>query len=290
MAVLNEREAQNAESAGRQIESSPGLAPPPVPLRRPEGIPEASKTAALGGWAPTKFTTTEVVAPRSVRVAILLRGLGRDDKISGDAVTNLPPAISLAFMPYYTNGHEWARKARASGHEVIVQLPLEPSDYPVNNPGPETLLSSSSADENLSRMRTVLARFDGYSGVTNFLGGKILQSKSALKPILEEVKTQGLIYVGEGNNSHALLRGIAKDIGLRYGGADVVIDVYPSPDAIKKALDQLVSLARKRGSAIGMGSASRNTIEQLQAWSQTLARQGITLVPVGVLAQTPGAS
>jgi hypothetical protein len=287
MAVLNEREAQNADSARSEVNSLP---PPPLPLKRPGEIPDAARTAALSGWAPSRVKASEAAGQRSVRIAILLRGLGRDDKLAGDAVANLPPAISLAFVPHYAYGQQWARKARETGHEVIVQLPLEPSDFSGNPSDSEQLISSQSPEENLYRIRGLLARFDGSTGVTNFLGGKILQSKTGLKPILEELKTRGLIYVGEGNNSHAILRGIAKDIGLRYGGADLVIDVYPSPEAVRKALDDLVVLARKRGTAIGMGSATRVTIDQLQAWSQTLAAQGITLVPVGVLAQTPGAS
>ena len=155
-----------------------------------------------------------------------MRGLGRDERTGSDAVNKLPSAISLGFMPFDGSAQELASKARERGHEVIVQLPLEPSDYPVNNPGPETLLSGSSADENVARLSSILSRFEGYSGVTNFLGGKLLQSKTALRPILESLKSRELIYVGEGN-SHAVVRGIAGEIGLRYGGADVIIDSNP---------------------------------------------------------------
>ncbi len=282
LAALNEREGQT-----EAVASTPAGPPPPLPLRR-----SAAKTAAVnGGWSNTKITTTDAAALKPARIAILLRGIGRDDRNSSDAVTKLPPAISLAFMPFAGLAQQWAKKASEQGHEVIVQLPLEPSDYPVNNPGPETLLSSSSADQNTSRLRTVLARFDGYSGVTNFLGGKMLQSKNALRPILEEIKSRGLIYVGEGNNnSHAVVRGLAGEVGLRYGGANVMIDAQPTPAAIQAALARLIEIARKEGSAIGLGYGSRGTIEQLEAWTQTLAAQGVTLVPVGTLAQTPGAS
>lgn len=281
LAALNERESKSETTA--VAPAAP--AAPPVPLRRSN-----AKTAA-NGWGATKITNKDVAALKPGQIAILLRGMGRDDRNSGDAVSKLPAAVSLAFMPFAGLAPQWAKKAAEQGHEVIVQLPLEPSDYPVNNPGPETLLASSSPDENAARLRTILARFDGYSGVTNFLGGKMLQSKTALRPILEEVKSRGLIYVGEGNNnSHAVVRGLAGEIGLRYGGANVMIDAQPTPAAIQAALERLIQIARKEGSAIGLGYASRATIEQLEAWSQTLAAQGVTLVPVGTLARTPGAT
>jgi polysaccharide deacetylase 2 family uncharacterized protein YibQ len=284
MATLNER---------RENEAQPSAAgSPPFPPRRPEKAPEGGS----GSWAGRQVAAKEDKPrkqdgrKREARVAILLRGVGRDDRNSNEAVTKLPPAISLGFMPFIGVSQQWARKAREFGHEIIVQLPLEPSDYPINNPGPETLLSSLSGDDNLSRMKTILGRFDNYTGVSNYLGGKMLQSEAALRPVVQGLKSKGLIYVGEGNNSHVLLRRIAGEVGLRYGAADMMIDAHPAPDEIRKSLDRLAELARKDGSAIGMGYASRATIEQLQAWSQTLAAEGITLVPVGALAQAPGAS
>jgi polysaccharide deacetylase 2 family uncharacterized protein YibQ len=278
----------NVKEQPAEIAAPPAVVAPPLPPKRPAGNPPPARTAALSGWGSKQISTRDA-APKSARIAILVRGLGRDGSTGSDAVSKLPSAISLGFMPFDGSSQELASKARERGHEVIVQLPLEPSDYPLNNPGPETLLSGSSADENVARLSSILSRFEGYSGVTNFLGGRLLQSKTALRPILESLKSRELIYVGEGN-SHAIVRGIAGEIGLRYGGADVIIDSNPSPVAIKKALERLVALARKDGSAIGMAYASRATIDELEAWSQTLAVEGITLVPVGVLAQTPGAS
>jgi polysaccharide deacetylase 2 family uncharacterized protein YibQ len=281
LAALTEREGQ-AEAAAS---TAP---PPPLPLRR-----SSAKTAAVNGGGSTKITpgTNAAAGVKAARIAILLRGVGRDDRNSGDAVSKLAPAISFAFTPFSGAAQPWARKAAEQGHEIIVQLPFEPSDYPITNPGPETLLASSAPEQNASRLGAILARFEGYSGVTNFLGGRLLQSKNALRPILEDIKSRGLIYIGEGNNdSHAVVRGLAGEIGLRYAGANVMIDAQPTPAAIQAALERLVAISRKDGTAIGLGYASRATIEQLDAWSQTLAAQGVTLVPVGTLAQTPGAS
>ena len=268
-----------AQDQPEEIEVA-ALPPPAFPAKRPGNIPAPVRTAALsdGGSA-------------TPRIAILLRGLGRNERNSGEAVTKLPPAISMAFVPYSTGAaQQWSRKARELGHEVIVQLPFGSSDYQVSSADPEAFVPSGGADANVSRVRTVLSRFDGYNGVTHFLGGKLLQSQDQLRPILETIKSQGLIYVGEENQSHAVLKRVAGQIGLRYSGADLIIDSRPAPAAIDQALDQLVEIARKRGRAIGIGYASQTTIKQLEQWSKALSAKGVTLVPVGALAQTPGAS
>jgi len=278
-----------------QVEAAaaPVLPPPPVPVRRPVDIParEDRVAAADGNFAGVQFATTEVsTTTKPARVAILLRGVGRNEQDSSQAIANLPSAVSLGFLPYAAGAEHLVSEAREKGHEIIVQLPLEPTDYPATDPGPDTLLTSLSPAENAARLDTVLNKFQGHAGVTNLMGGKMLQSKTSMKPVLEDLKARGLVYVGESNNSSAAVRQIAREVSLRYGAAQVLIDAQATPDAIDKALTRLVALARQNGSAIGMGNASGLTIAQVQAWSQKLASQGITLVPVGALAQTPGSS
>lgn len=36
-----------------------------------------------------------------------------------------------------------ATRAREAGHEILLQLPMEPFDYPDSDPGPQTLLASA---------------------------------------------------------------------------------------------------------------------------------------------------
>jgi polysaccharide deacetylase 2 family uncharacterized protein YibQ len=265
--------------------------PPPPPVRRPSSIPspEARVAAADGGWGGVQYASTDVNASKEARVAILLRGVGRNEQESTDAIAKLPSAVSLGFLPYASAGR-FASRAREKGHEIIVQVPLEPVDYPATNPGPDTLLTSLPPEQNAQRLETVLGRFEGHTGVTALLGSKMLQSKASLKPVLEELKARGLVYVGDSGRNSSAVRQLAREVNLRYGAAQVVIDAQATPEAIDKALSRLVALARQNGSAIGVGTAKSVTISQIQAWSQKLAAQGITLVPVGALAQSPGSS
>jgi uncharacterized protein len=274
-----------------EAHAPPAPPPPPVPVRRPNGIPApGEQVAAAGGWAAGVQYGTAESAAKTARVAILLRNVGRLDPDNADAIGSLPSAISLGFWPYAPEGKRLASRAQEKGHEIIVQLPLEPADYPASNAGPDSLLTTATPEQNAQRLDAVLSRFEGSSGVTNLMGGKMLQSKAALKPLLEELKTRGLIYVGENQNSHTTLRQIAREVNLRFGAAEVMIDAQPAPEAIDKALARLVGIAKQRGNAIGIGNATVVTVQQVHEWADTLAAQGITLVPVGALTQTPGSS
>jgi polysaccharide deacetylase 2 family uncharacterized protein YibQ len=262
-------------------------------VRRPSTIPPAGdRVAAIsGGWSSVQTATTNAESGvMTARVALLLRNVGRNDPDAADAIGSLPSAISLGFWPYAQAAQRLASRARESGHEVIVKLPLEPADYPNSSAGPDTLLTSVPPEQNAERLQSVLKRFEGHTGVTNLMGGKMLHAKAPLKPVLEDLKARGLLYVGESNNSHGTVREVAREISLRYGAGDVLIDAQPSPEAIDKALARLVAIARQRGSAIGIGSAYPMTVQQVHLWADTLAEKGVTLVPVGALAQPPGSS
>jgi uncharacterized protein len=284
---------------GVAVVRAPPALPPPIPVRRPNDIPSIEERVSTTGNSQAGVPVVEETTiagleipskPAPARVALLLRGVGRNDADSADAIGSLPSAIALGFWPYNSEGGRLAARARDRGHEVIVQLPLEPADYPARAVGPNTLMTTLPPEQNAERLEAVLKRFEGHSGVTNLMGGKMLNDKGPLKAVLEELKARGLIYVGESTSNHATVRELAREINLRFNAADVLIDAQPAPEAIDKALTRLVAIARQRGSAIGIGSATAMTVQQVHEWADTLAAQGVALVPVGALAQATGSS
>ena len=71
------------------------------------------------------------------RVALLLAGMGLSAAGSGDAVTQLPPGVSLAYSPYAVSPD--LDQARTHGHELLVSIPMEPAGYPLEDEGPARL-------------------------------------------------------------------------------------------------------------------------------------------------------
>ena len=88
--------------------------------------------------------------------------------------------ISLGFTPYGDDLESWVARARGKGHEIMLQVPMEPFDFPNNDPGPQTLLTSLPAHANLDRLKWAMSRFGGYFGVTNYMGAKFTASEEAL--------------------------------------------------------------------------------------------------------------
>jgi hypothetical protein len=211
---------------------------------------------------------------------VLINGMGVSDGVTAEAIKSLPAPISVAYGAYGRNLQDWVERARAAGHEVLLQIPLEPLDYPTNDPGPHTLLTTLPPEENMKRLQWLMSRFTGYVGVTNQMGGKFETTQAAFVPVLEEVKARGLLFVDDGAVKDSVGGQIAGAIGADYASADVQIDAVPSPDDITKALSRLEALAKERGSAIGIASAKPATVKQLAQWAGQLQSRGFVLIPI----------
>jgi polysaccharide deacetylase 2 family uncharacterized protein YibQ len=211
------------------------------------------------------------------RVALLVAGLGISQSATADAIARLPSAVTLGFGPYGTDLERAAAEARESGHEIMLQVPMEPFDYPDNDPGPHTLKVRAPVQDNIQRLQWVMGRFSGYTGLVNTMGGKLLGDEAALAPILSEIAGRGLLFLDDGSASRSSLRSA---VGTTTARADVVVDAVPRSDAIDRELERLETLARERGLVIATASVGPATVERISQWARTLDRKGIQLVPI----------
>ena len=214
------------------------------------------------------------------KVAILLGGLGLNKKLTQRAMRELPGEITLAFAPYGQDLQEQVNVARAQGHEIFLQMPLEPIGFPASNPGPKTLLGDSSEAENIDAMRWHMSRFAGYAGVVNYMGGRFLSMPKALRPVFSELRGRGLLFLEDGSLALSATEQAAKAANLPAKRAKVVIDADPTPQAISNALTMLEEEAKSTGLAVGTGSGLEITIDTLKEWAREANERGIILVPV----------
>jgi len=214
------------------------------------------------------------------RIAILVGGLGISQSSTSEAIARLPGPVSLAFAPYGAELEKTVQRARSEGHEVFLQVPMEPFDYPDNDPGPHTLLTGPKGSDNLDRLQWVLGRFPGYVGIVNFLGGRLTADDGALTPLLRELAGRGLMVVDDGSSPRSLLASAATRAQIPALKADLALDAVPRAEAIDKELVRLEILARDQGAAVATASALPVTVERITRWARTLESKNLVIVPV----------
>lgn len=243
-------------------------------------LPRISKQGEKPSKVYARTASLNDVHSDRPKIAILLGGLGLNKKLTQRAIRELPGEVTLAFAPYGAELQEQVNAARGNGHEVFLQMPLEPIGYPASNPGPHTLLGDASDAENIDSMRWLMSRFAGYAGVVNYMGGRFLSMPKALKPMFSELKSRGLLFLEDGSLALSATEGAAKAVNLQALRAKTVIDADPSPQAISNALNMLEEEAKAKGIAVGTGSGLEITIDTLKDWAKDANERGIILVPV----------
>jgi polysaccharide deacetylase 2 family uncharacterized protein YibQ len=272
--------------------AGPRLAPAPdrrlVERGRNGPLPRVGEDGARPSQVYARPTSREAAASPA-RIAILLGGLGISGGATADAISKLPPDISFAFAPYGSDLERQVQRARADGHEVFLQVPMEPFDYPDNDPGPHTLRAGAAGADNVERLRWVMSRFTGYVGIVNFMGARLMADEASLAPLLREVGERGLMVVDDGSSARSLMAPVAAGFRAPAYKADIVLDLAPRADAIDRELARLEAQARERGFAMASASALPLTIDRLQRWARTLEQKGIRLVPASAAAAGPAA-
>ena len=215
----------------------------------------------------------------SGNLAIVIDDMGYDRSLA-DAVIALPFPLTVSVLPHLPISSEVAEEAHSRGDEVLLQLPMEPFDYPDNDPGPQTLLTTLDPEQNLDRMYWQLSRIQGYAGIANFMGGRFVVTDAVMQPIISEAAKRGLGYFDDGSAPRSVAPSLAAGQAMPFAKADSTIDAVPTSVEIDRALAKLETLAKDRGIAIGVASALPISIERIAVWLKPLESHGIMLVPL----------
>ncbi len=224
---------------------------------------------------------------RGTRIAIVLSGLGLSQTGTQRAIQQLPEEITFAFAASGNSLQRWMQDARRGGHEILLQVPLEPFDYPANDPGPDTLLTSKPVARNIESLHRAMGEITNYTGIMNYLGGRFLSDPKAMEPVMRDIGKRGLLFLDDGTSAQSKTAVIAKGTELPYAFADLQLDSQVDVNAILQKLDELERIARRNGQAIGVASAFDESIDAISKWSEEATMRGIEIVGVAALVNDP---
>ncbi|MEM1106903.1 MAG: divergent polysaccharide deacetylase family protein [Pseudomonadota bacterium] len=223
-------------------------------------------------------------------VSLVLGGLGINYTHTKSAIDELPPEVTLSFAPHARGLQTWIRRAREAGHDVLIELPLEPHNHGRVRPHAHMLSADLAEQTNASNLERILALGHGYFGVVNYQGDKFAADPAAAQALFAALKARGVAFIDDGSlPPTSTLEAAAAGAGARYAKADYVIDARMAADAMNAQLQALEAAARQEGGALGTAIAYPLTIDVIKAWTETLAAKGIVLAPASALPAVPPA-
>ncbi len=243
----------------------------------PTEEPEIETAEAAAEEAPDEAA----VALGPPKIAIVVTGLGLSKERSEQAIEQLPPPIALSFSPYAEELGDWTARAQAKGHEVLIDLPMEPATFPNDDPGPRALSTQLEPAQNLERLRWILERSQGYVGVAAIMGSRFVTSEAAMLPVLQELRARGIMYLDNRSSEASVVGRLAEQLELPHAVSDRALD---EPELNREALDarlaQIERLALSHGFSIAMTQPYPLTLQRLADWAISLEARGFTLAPV----------
>lgn len=222
------------------------------------------------------FTTTAGKRP----VSVIIGGLGVNRGLTTQAINELPADVTLSFAAHAPGLQNWINQARAKGHEVLIELPMESADYNPAEPGADrALMARSDSAANLRNLEWLLSRAQGYFGVTNYNGDRFLSRADAAAPILDKLSTSGLSFIFDGSVSAPTLSTLSTSAKLPFAKGYTVIDPQPDTGIIQSELSRLGAQAQNSRGIVGVGFAYPETIATVNNWVRGLDARGLVLAP-----------
>ena len=272
-----------AELAAAAAEEAGGLAAAPLSGLTEEGPGGLLPVIGPDGVRPADAYARPFEDNGLPRVAVVVGGLGFDTEGTRRAIAELPPQVTLGFTPYAPDLQSLIDQARAAGHEVLIELPMEPFDYPQNDPGEHTLLTTAGASANIGRLEWLMSRATGYFAVINYLGEKFMNSEPALAPVLTEIAGRGVDMIFEGATASSPLERAGEAAGLRWAAADRALDTSLTAGNVQTQLAQLEALALQNGASMGYGLAYPVVVDEVLAWTAEMEQRGYALAPASAV-------
>jgi polysaccharide deacetylase 2 family uncharacterized protein YibQ len=266
--------------------TAPRIAASPLPAAPIAGLSQPGPNGPLpaiatDGRVPAQAYARPFRSNGRPRVAIIVGGLGLNAATTRAAIERLPPEVTLSFVPYAEGLQGWIDLARAQGHEVMLEMPMEPSGYPGNDPGPHTLLASAEPADIQARMNWLLGRATGYFGVTNYMGDRFANSDAGMTAFMAILRQRGVAFLDDGSMSR-------RPGAWARASANRIIDEEQNPAAIVGQLNALEALAKGNGQAMGTGFSYPVTVEAVARWTAGMEARGLQLAPASAMTQRPG--
>ncbi|HVM80693.1 MAG TPA: divergent polysaccharide deacetylase family protein [Stellaceae bacterium] len=268
---------------------SPGIASPQatsVPTPPPATAPASAPPAPSAEPAWLRFAVPAVARDGRARIAIIIDDMGLDRARSERAIA-LPGPLTLSFLAYARDLPQQTALAHRNGHELMVHVPMEPTGHMLVA-DPNQLDVAMSREEVLTRLRWDLSRFDGFVGINNHMGSRFTADAPAMRPVLEELKARGLLFIDSRTTPSTAGAEVARELGVPHASRDVFLDYEVSIAAVEQQLTELERVAQRNGSAIAIGHPHDQTLEVLQRWLRELPEKGLVLVPVSAIVRERG--
>jgi polysaccharide deacetylase 2 family uncharacterized protein YibQ len=235
------------------------------------------------GEAPEERLVGEGESPK---IAIVIDDFGYNSSDVATGIIDLDYPITISILPHTPQSASMAAAARRAGKEILVHIPMEPRGYPDADPGEGALMKDDTREQLLRGVDSALDDVPYAVGANNHMGSAFTSQHIPMRVVMGRLRERGLYFLDSMTSPESVGVSEARRAGVPVARNRLFID-SPLDESgridVDSQMSELVEIARKSGSAIGIGHPHPETLRALTRKLPELERQGIELVFVSQL-------
>ena len=216
----------------------------------------------------------------SAKIAVVLTDFGAADEKIASAYLSFPEPLTIGLAPTRASATAAKRIAEQYHKEIIALLPMEPLRRPGDDYLRTKIMIHYPDDRIQSIMHTVMKAVPGFTGFSNWGGGRVLEDSRATGIVFAEIKRCRAYFLEQNAGRKSVAASLARGLGLPFGKVDRSLDTVAGAARLREALVKCGRAALKRGGAIVACRPSAEFLEALERERAAFRQDGIRFVYV----------
>jgi hypothetical protein len=212
------------------------------------------------------------------RVAIILDDAG-GNLPEYDDIRSIKQPLTISVIPDMATSGNVAKAFTDAGFEVMLHLPMESFNGNYRTSGGGMINCSENDQEIRKNVLDDLASVKWAVGVNNHMGSKATADERVMNAVFNVLKGRGLFFIDSRTSEKSIAFKLAKSFHIPTAENNIFLDSKTSQTYIEASFKRLISMARKNGSAVGIGHATRPmTISVLKRLMPEYEKDGVDFV------------
>ena len=215
-------------------------------------------------------------------IALIIDDFGYRQDMIGEFAA-IRRSFTFAVIPFKSFSKEAAAKGLASGHQVMLHLPMEPFSGSDPAEMPITVHLGMTAPQIRELIDKATASLPGLIGVNNHQGSRATADRRTMEIVMRVLRDKNLFFVDSRTSGQSVAAEVARREKVKTTENDLFLDGMAEEAYIKKQLRTAGDMAIRLGSVTVIGHARPTTAAALREVMPELEAKGIRFVFVSQL-------
>lgn len=236
------------------------------------------------------YAPSGVYSEKKPQIAVIVDDFGYYEGDLLDDFLSLPAPITLSILPDLPYSRKVMEKAVENGYETFIHIPMEPINYPRNDPGSNAIFVHLSEREIVKRMQGYIRQLPDCIGANNHMGSLATADKDVMRYVLQVLKNNNLFFIDSYTTSSSVAYSTAQEMMIPSFKRDIFLDQPDTTDkTLQEKMREIDNMIHQKGQdniIIITHATNRKRFNYLKKFIDLVNNRGYEIVPISKLFET----